>query len=83
MLFRSPHTACAVAALERRRQAGDTRAWAIVATAHPAKFDQTVEPLVGHAVPAPPALAAMLARPSQCERLGAEFAELREWLLRG
>ena len=78
-----PHTACAVAALERRRHAGDARAWAIVATAHPAKFEQTVEPLVGHAVPAPPALAAMLARPSQCERLGAEFAELREWLLRG
>lgn len=78
-----PHTACAVAALGRRRQAGDTRAWCVVATAHPAKFDQTVEPLVGHAVPTPPALAAMLARPSRSEPRSAEFADLREWLLRG
>jgi threonine synthase len=77
-----PHTACAVEALERRRRAGDTRAWCVVATAHPAKFDGIVQPLVGHAVPPPPALAAMLARPSRSERLGADYGELSGWLLR-
>jgi threonine synthase len=29
-----PHTACAVEAVERRRRAGDTRAWCAAATAH-------------------------------------------------
>jgi threonine synthase len=77
-----PHTACAAEALEHRRRAGDARAWCIVATAHPAKFEGIVEPLVDHAVPAPPALAAMLARPSRSERLGAEYMGLRAWLLR-
>lgn len=72
-----PHTACAVEVLERRRRAGDTRAWAIVATAHPAKFETVVEPLVGHAVRPPPALAAMLERPSRAEPLRADYAALR------
>jgi len=77
-----PHTACAVEALERRRRAGDARPWCVVATAYPAKFDSIVEPLVGHAVPAPPGLAAMLARAASSERLEADFDALRAWLLR-
>lgn len=76
-----PHTACAVEAVERRRAAGDARRWCVVATAHPAKFEAVVEPLVGHPVPPPPALAAMLARPSRAEPLAADFAALRERLL--
>lgn len=71
-----PHTACAVEVLERRRRAGDARHFAIVATAHPAKFETVVEPLVGHTVPVPPALAAMLARPAVAEPLAANDAAL-------
>lgn len=76
-----PHTACAVEAVERRRAAGDQRRWCVVATAHPAKFETVVEPLVGHPVPPPPALAEMLARPSRAERLEADYAALRASLL--
>ncbi len=76
-----PHTACAVEAVERRRRAGDTRHWCVVATAHPAKFETVVEPLVGHAVAPPPALTAMLARPSTAEPLAADYAALRARLL--
>jgi threonine synthase len=37
----------------------------VVATAHPAKFEDVVEPLVGSHVAPPPALAALLRRPRQ------------------
>ena len=76
-----PHTACAVEVLQRRRAAGDGAPLCVVATAHPAKFETVVEPLVGHAVPLPPALAAMLARPARDEPLAAEYGALRERLL--
>ena len=76
-----PHTACGLHVLETLRAHGDTRPWSVVATAHPAKFDSIVEPLVGHAVALPPALAACLARPSHGEALAADDAALRERLL--
>jgi threonine synthase len=37
----------------------------LVATAHPAKFNDVVEPLTGADVEVPEALAALLARPSR------------------
>jgi threonine synthase len=37
--------------------------WVLVATAHPAKFNEIVEPLVGHEIPVPPALARLLSLP--------------------
>ena len=77
-----PHTATGLQVLERLRAAGDTRDWAVAATAHPAKFDSIVEPLVGHPVDLPPALAAMLARPSSGQPLANDYAALRAQLLR-
>jgi threonine synthase len=56
-----PHTA--VAARVRGRLPEPY--WIIVATAHPAKFETIVEPLVGRAVDIPPSLAAVLARPER------------------
>jgi threonine synthase len=76
-----PHTAVGLRVLERLREAADTRPWAVVATAHPAKFDSIVEPLVGHAVEPPPALAAWLARPAHAEAMAADYAQLRAHLL--
>ena len=64
-----PHTACAVSV--RRHHKGGP--WIVVATAHPAKFETIVEPLIGEAVVAPPALAALLARPSSAEPLPADY----------
>jgi threonine synthase len=76
-----PHTATAVAALEILRAQGDADDWAVVATAHPAKFEGIVEPLIGEPVPIPPALAALLARPSRAEPLAADYQALRLRLL--
>ena len=77
-----PHTACAIEMLEQQRRAGCDEPFCVVATAHPAKFDDVVEPLIGHAVEPPPALAAMLARPSVSEPLDASYESLKARLLR-
>jgi threonine synthase len=53
-----PHTATAAAALGRLPRAP----WIVVATAHPAKFEGVVEPLVGRTLPVPPSLAELTAR---------------------
>ena len=45
------------------------RPWVLVETAHPAKFNEIVEPLVGHEIPVPPALARLLSLPRQEEDL--------------
>jgi threonine synthase len=60
-----PHTATAAHVYDCL---GDTRQglpWAIVATAHPAKFETIVEPLVGHAVEIPKSLADLLEKPTR------------------
>lgn len=76
-----PHTACGLHVLETLRLQGDTHHWTVVATAHPAKFDTIVEPLVGHTVALPPALAECLSWPAHGEALEADDAALRKRLL--
>ena len=70
-LLPCPHTATALHVLQRLRAAGDTQPFAIVATAHAAKFAEVVEPEFGHAAAIPKPLAALLARPSHSETLTA------------
>ncbi|TWI06134.1 threonine synthase [Luteimonas cucumeris] len=76
-----PHTATGLHLLEHLRAEGDARPWVVVATAHPAKFENIVEPLVGHAIEPPPALAASLARPALATALAADYHALRAQLL--
>jgi len=64
-----PHTACAVEVHRRLKPKG---AWLIAATAHPAKFETVVEPLIGEKVSAPPMLQALLDRPSFATPLRAD-----------
>jgi threonine synthase len=76
-----PHTATAAEVWARlppaRQQA---RRWVLVATAHPAKFPETVAPLIGRAVPVPETLARLLARPVQCVEIEPTLAALRATL---
>lgn len=59
-----PHTATAaevygrLSARERREQP-----WVIVATAHPAKFNEIVEPIIGKTITVPDSLAQLLRLP--------------------
>lgn len=64
-----PHTACGLAVLEDLRAAGDTRDWAVAATAHASKFLDVVGPLLSAPPEVPAAFAALLAKPSQAERI--------------
>jgi len=74
-----PHTATALAVLAQEPP-GHGSAWAIVATAHPAKFEGVLEPLLGRPLPVPPALATMLARPSAATPMAADDRAFRQWL---
>lgn len=73
-----PHTAVAAEAYARlpeaRRRAGP---WILVGTAHPAKFREIIEPLIGRQVPVPAALAELFARPSVFEEIDADLTSLR------
>lgn len=60
-----PHTATASYVLHSLPPAERSRHWILVATAHAAKFESVVEPLIEAEVPIPEPLAAILSRPSR------------------
>jgi threonine synthase len=72
-----PHTATAAEAWERLppEQRAHGR-WVLVSTAHPAKFREIVEPLIGRSVPVPESLARLFARPVRCAEIDATLAAL-------
>ncbi len=72
-----PHTATATHAW-RQLEADTAKAheWILVATAHPAKFETIVEPLIGQPVPVPPELAELLARPARALSIEPTLAAL-------
>jgi threonine synthase len=79
-----PHTATGFWVYDHlppARKAG--RPWIVSATAHPAKFEAIVEPVIGRAVAVPPSLATLLARPTASTplqpRLPDFAAELDSW----
>jgi threonine synthase len=69
-----PHTATAVHVRESLSEGH----WIIVATAHPAKFDSVVEPLIGKSLAVPPSLTKLLAKPSHFVEIDPEFEALAE-----
>jgi threonine synthase len=77
-----PHTAVAAEAWHRLAAPERERyRWVIVATAHPAKFTEVVEPLIGRRLDSPPALAQLLERPLRRREIAADFDVLRAELL--
>jgi threonine synthase len=76
-----PHTATAFWVYDHLPAARrEGRPWIVSATAHPAKFESIVEPLIGRAVPVPPALAVLLDKPTASTPLEPELARLAEAL---
>ncbi len=77
-----PHTA--VGYLGLKRELADRRAPAdaiLIATAHPAKFREVVEPVIGAEVPLPRRLAAHLEKDRQVTPIDPVYEELRSILL--
>ena len=76
-----PHTATA-AEVYRRLPAAERcdQPWVLVSTAHPAKFNEIVEPLVGGPVDVPAPLAALLRLPQQFRDVAPSLAALAKAL---
>ena len=72
-----PHTATAAEVYERLVVGKRPGRWIIVSTAHPAKFSEIVEPLIGRKIPVPEALAKLFARPTECTEIQPDLAALR------
>jgi threonine synthase len=72
-----PHTATAAHVYRQLPAERRTQRWVLVATAHPAKFNDVVEPLIGSEVPVPPALAELLSLPAHERDIAAGLDELR------
>jgi len=78
-----PHTATA-AEVYRRIVANKSKdEWIVVATAHPAKFNEIVEPLIGRELEVPEALAKLLSLPRQESKLEPNLQQLRAQLQGG
>ena len=72
-----PHSATAVEAYERLPEARRReRAWLCAATAHPFKFADIVEPLIGETIAPSPALADVLDRPARARAMAATLDAL-------
>jgi threonine synthase len=75
-----PHSAIAYRGLSRSAASGSNLAGVFLATAHPAKFGEIVEPIIGRAVEKPAPLAQALARPRHIIRVEASFDAVRALL---
>jgi threonine synthase len=75
-----PHTACGVAVRDRLRAKGHAGPLVIAATAHPAKFETVVEPIIGEAVEPPEALAKLLKKPAVAKPLEPTIEALKTGL---
>lgn len=73
-----PHTATALVAHARITDSiRGNRPWLVGATAHPYKFRETVEPLIGQNISPPPALADVLERPANVRDIPADLSALQ------
>jgi threonine synthase len=72
-----PHTATAAEVYARMPESerADAR-WILVSTAHPAKFREIVEPLIGERIAMPESLAKLFERPVSCADLEPELRAL-------
>jgi threonine synthase len=70
-----PHTAVAWSVLRRRMQRTETGLF--LATAHPAKFREVLEPVLGREIPLPPALAEVVEQPLLAETIPADLEALK------
>ena len=72
-----PHTAAAAEAWAQLETAHRKRChWVLVATAHPAKFREIVEPLIGQPVPVPETLLRLFGRPAHFIEIESTLAAL-------
>jgi threonine synthase len=75
-----PHTACGIAVRDRLRAQGLTAPLLVAATAHPAKFETVVEPIIGQSIIPPAPLSRILQKPSHAVPLAPTVDALQQAL---
>ncbi|MGC4085292.1 MAG: threonine synthase [Vicinamibacterales bacterium] len=78
-----PHSAIGymgITAHLAQAESGRDRIGIFLATAHPAKFSEVVEPVLGRPIETPPALADVVARPRHVLKIAATFEAVRRTL---
>ena len=76
-----PHTATAMHAYHQMSDIERTSEdWILVATAHAAKFESIVEPLIGDSIPLPRGLSDIMSRPSRFTRIDPDMKSLETQL---
>jgi threonine synthase len=75
-----PHSAIGYLGARSSRMTASAPCALFLSTAHPAKFREVVEPVIGKPVPLPEALAETLARKKVVERIGPVLGELSKLL---
>ena len=74
-----PHGACGYRALAEGLQPGETGVF--LETAHPAKFKDTVEKIIGESISIPAKLQAFMSGEKQSQPMSREFADFKRYLL--
>jgi threonine synthase len=77
-----PHGAVGYLALQRYLAQHPGEKGFFLETAHPVKFYDTVEPIIGKNIPLPGSVAALLDKKKQSEKIPARYSKLKEFLLR-
>jgi len=77
-----PHTATAFKAYDSLKETEDrNRHWVIVSTAHPAKFENIVEPIIQETIDIPTNLMTILEKESVFTEIDSNFSTLKQFLV--
>ncbi|MBU6157860.1 MAG: threonine synthase [Bacteroidetes bacterium] len=77
-----PHGAVGYLALENYLTNHPGKKGIFLETAHPVKFYDVIEPVIGEKVPVPPAIQKIMDQPGTAEKREADYLTLRDYLLR-
>ena len=78
-----PHSAVAWLALQEELATEPEAQGVFVATAHPSKFREVVEPAIGESVPLPPVLAEAITRPRHAVSMDVDYSKLAAFIRSG
>jgi threonine synthase len=76
-----PHGAVGYLALKRYLTAHPGNKGIFLETAHPVKFYDTVEPIIGKQIPLPDVVSALINSKKQSKKITARYSELKEFLV--
>jgi threonine synthase len=77
-----PHGAVAYASLEKYQMQEKNSKGIVLETAHPIKFNNIIEPLVGFDIEIPKSISDLLLKQNICTNIGKEYDELKNYLLK-